>query len=401
MKSWIKKIFGFGLASFFGDFNHEMTISLIPILVAQFVGPARAPLFLGFISSLSDACASLVRLISGFLTDRLPRKKPLIVIGYAITAVFSTMTGFANSIWTVFLCRVLSFSGSGLREPPRDAIIATIIEPAYYGRAFGLRSAMDTFGGLIGPLVAFVCLGFLSMRGIFVLSFVPGLLAVLAILFLTNDPVITKKHTRHPSALWQDFFSLPPLFMLFLGILFIFDLSNFSKLLLLSRAQEVLSANPGFSSSWLVILYAFFNITRALGELFIGLLSDYVNRIVLLSLVGCGMFVILAFLLIASKASFLYYLLIFGIAGISTSTVMTLKKACAADMLPPQIRGLGYGTLQASEGFASLISSAVIGFLWVHYAPLVGFSYAIVLSLTAMILLFIFGLLHGARNQPI
>lgn len=399
MKSWIKKIFGFGLASFFGDFNHEMTISLIPILVAQFVGPTRAPLFLGLISSLSDACASLMRLISGFLTDRLLRKKPLIVIGYAITALFSTMTGFAHSIWTVLLYRVLSFSGSGLREPPRDAIIATIIEPKYYGRAFGLRSAMDTLGGLIGPLVAFVCLGFFSMQGIFVLSFVPGLLAVLAIVFLTNDLNTSKKTTHHPLLLWQEIVALPRRFILFLGILFIFDLSNFSKLLLLSRAQEILSANPGFSSPWLVFLYAFFNIIRAIGELFIGLLSDYVNRIILLSIVGCGMFGVIPFLLIAPTASFLYYLLIFGIAGISTAAVLTLKKACAADMLPPQVRGLGYGTLQATQGFASLISSAIIGFLWVHYSPFIGFSYAIVLSLTATLSLFIFGLLHGATKH--
>lgn len=398
MKSWIKKIFGFGLASFFGDFSHEMTISLVPILVAQFVGSARAPLFLGFISSLGDACASLMRLISGFLTDRVSRKKPLMVIGYALAAVFSTLTGFAHSIWTVALYRVLSFVGSGLREPPRDAIIATIIEPEYYGRAFGLRSAMDTFGGLIGPLIAFICLGVFSMRGIFVLSFVPGFCAVLAILFLTSDPYTPKKQTGASSLWWHEIGALPRTFMLFLGILFIFDLSAFNKLLLLSRAQEVLSSNPLFSSAWLVILYAFFNATRACGELLIGLLSDYVNRIVLLSLCGCGLFVVEAFLLIAATASFSYYLLIFGIAGIRTAAVLTLKKACAADMLPPQVRGLGYGTLQASEGFASLISSSAIGFLWVHYSPLVGFSYAIMLSLTAMFMLFAFGLWYGVRR---
>src|SRR5205085_2756896 len=121
-----------------------MTISLIPVLVAQFVGAAQAPLFLGIISSACDAFASFLRLIAGFLTDRLPRKKPLIMFGYGIAAIFTSLTGFTRSIGGILLCRILSFTGSGLREPPRDALIATIIEPAEYGRAFGLRNAMDT-----------------------------------------------------------------------------------------------------------------------------------------------------------------------------------------------------------------------------------------------------------------
>src|SRR5579872_1863495 len=117
MKRWIKNIFGFGLASFFGDFSHEMTISLVPVLVTQFVGPALAPFYLGIIASISDAFASFLRIIAGFLTDRLPRKKPLIMFGYGIAALFSTLVGFAHSILQILLYRMLSFAGSGLREP--------------------------------------------------------------------------------------------------------------------------------------------------------------------------------------------------------------------------------------------------------------------------------------------
>ncbi len=394
MKSWVKKIFGFGLASFFGDFSQEMTISLVPILVAQFVGAAQAPFFLGIISSVSDGFASFLRLVSGFLSDRISHKKPLIMLGYGMSALFSTLVGFSHSIGGVLCYRMLSFTGSGLREPPRDALIASTVEPAYYGRAFGLKNAMDTFGSLVGPLVAFMIVGMVSMRSVFVLSFIPGILAVFAILFLTKDVSLPKKTMRIPPTFWNDFLLLPRRFVIFLIILFIFDLSVFNKLLLLSRAQEMLTGDQGSVAKWLVLLYAFFNFTRACAEFLIGLLSDYINRIVLLAFLGCGILAGVGFLLITPHPSLLYCILIFVLFGISTAAITTLKKACAADMLPAEIRGFGYGTMQASEGFAALISSALIGFLWTRYSALLGFSYVIVLSLTAMVLLLAFGLMQ-------
>lgn len=394
MKTWIKKIFGFGLASFLCDLSHEMTISLIPILVAQFAGAAQAPLFLGVISSIGDAFASFLRLTSGFLSDRLSRKKPLIMLGYGISALFSTLIGFAHSIWTLLLYRMLSFAGSGLREPPRDALIATIVEPENYGRAFGLKSAMDTLGSLAGPLVAFACMNILSLREIFVASFIPGILAVFAILFFTHDVYIPQKKTALSPTLWHDLHMLPRPFMLFLGIVFIFDLSCFNKLLLISRAHEILAMNTGTIAQWLVLLYALFNLIRACSEFLIGYLSDYINRILLLSFFGCGTFAGTAFLLITPHASFTYCCIIFALSGISAAAMTTLKKACAADMLPVEIRGLGYGVLQAGEGIAAIFSSSLIGFLWTQYSPLLGFSYAITLSLTAMVLLIIFSMLR-------
>lgn len=387
--SWIKKIFGFGLASFLSDFSHEMTISLIPVLVAQFVGAAQAPLYLGIISSVSDAFASFLRLIAGYLTDILPRKKPLIMLGYGMSALFSALVGFTHSISGLLACRMLSFAGSGLREPSRDAVIATIIEPENYGRAFGLRNAMDTLGSLVGPLVAFVCIGIVSTRSIFLLSFIPGILAVAAILFLTQDVPITKKTTKISPTFWNDFVLLPRPFVIFLTVMFIFDVASFNKLLLLSRTQEILAGSHYSSAQWLVLLYVFFNSARACSEFMIGLLSDYINRIFLLALLGCATLAVVALLLITPHASFAYCAGICALAGVSAAAVLTLKKACAADMLPADIRGFGYGVLQASEGFASLISSALVGFLWSHYSPTLGFLYVMVLSSIATVLLLV------------
>lgn len=372
MKTWIKKVYGFGIASFLSDFSHEMTVSLVPILVAQLVGLTQAPFFLG--------------IISGFLSDRLPRKKPLIAIGYGISAVFSTLVGFTNSIWGILVYRILSFTGSGLCEPPRDTLIAATVGSKNYGRAFGLKNAMDTLGSLIGPLVAFICAGIISIDGIFILSFIPGILVVFAILFLTNDVQVSKKNYHNSRHYWEDFLLLPRKFIIFLSILFIFELSSFNKLLLLTRTQQILMHQNNIAQS-LVLLYAIFNGIRAFSEFIIGLVSDYINRILLLAFLGCTPFALVAFLLILPQASFTYCAFIFGLAGIGTAALTTLTKACTADMLPSDIRGLGYGTLQASEGVANLFSNIFIGFLWTRYSAFIGFSYIIIISFISMGLL--------------
>jgi MFS family permease len=391
MKTWIKKVFGFGLASFLSDFSHEMTVSLIPALVSGFVGPTQAPFVLGVISSTTDAFASFLRLFSGYISDKISHKKPLIAIGYGISAIFSTVTGFANSALQLLVYRTLSFTGSALREPPRDALIAASVEPKYYGRAFGLQRAMDTMGSLVGPLVAFVASSYLlfSPQSIFILSFIPGICAVFAIVFLTQDLVINARIKRMLIDWPNDIRLLPGSYYALLVIFFIFDLGNINKLLLLMRAQEILSYSHVNTVPIIVLLYAIYNATRAISEFLIGLLSDYINRQLLLALFGFAVLAIVSWLLMAASASLLYCAFLFFLGGISMAATTTLKKAIIADIIPADIRGCGFGMLQASEGFASLFSSALIGFLWTHYSVKLAFGYSMFLSTCATFLMLI------------
>lgn len=398
MNNWVYQVAGFGLASFLSDFNHEMTVSFIPTVVAQFVDAAQIPFYLGVIASITDACAAFLRLGSGFVSDRLSRKKPLIAFGYACSAIFSSLTGFAQSLMQVTLFRVLSFTGSSLREPPRDALIAASVAPAYYGRAFGLKNAMDTLGSLVGPLVAFACASFFSVKQIFLASAIPGLLAVAAIIWLTQDVPVKPEYQKRirMRSIIQDIRELPHTFTLFVAILFVFEIGCFNKLLLLARAQQMLQTDGSSNAAHLVVLlYALFNLTRAVSEYALGVLGDYGSKFLLLALCGCGLFAGCSLMMIKSHASWWYCAIIFMLAAVSTAARSTLKTACAAHMLPADIRAFGYGVLQACEGIATLISSALIGFLWTHYSALLGFSYAVVLSLVAMVLLLIFA--YGNR----
>lgn len=394
MKAWIKKVFGFGIASFLSDASHEMTVSLIPVIVAQFIAPPQLPFILGIIASITGALGSFLRLFAGFAADITSRKKPLIALGYALSAIFSTLTGFAHSLWAVLLYRILSFTGSGLREPPRDALIAASVSAENYGRAFGFKNAMDTTGSLVGPLVALALASTFSTKSIFMLSIIPGIAAVAAIIFLTQEipskdvPTALKK-----KGFFQHLTLLPESFIWFLAIIFIFELSFFDKLLILARAQEILIVNHASLAPSLILMYAIFNISRALSEFIIGLISDYINRLPLLAFFGCFIFSVTALLLTAQHASYSYCSFIFAVAGLSTAAITTLKKACAADMLPEEIRGLGYGSMSAMSGIATLISSSVVGLLWTIYSPAWAFSYVMALSTCSTILLIFYWLL--------
>ncbi len=194
---------------------------------------------------------------------------------------------------------------------------------------------------------------------------------------------------------WQDIKMLPRSFLIFLVIVFIFDVGSFNKLLLIARAQEILQTGSiARSAQLIVLLYAIFNSVRSCAEFILGLVSDYINRSVLLAIVGCGTLAITAWLLMIPHASLSYCALIFALSAMSTAPVTTLKKACAADMLPTPIRGLGFGLLQAGEGFASLVANILIGSLWTYYSVVLAFSYVVVLSLLAMVLLLCFGIYY-------
>lgn len=394
MKTWIKKVLGFGVASFLADLSHEMTISFIPLLVNQLVPVGQGPYFLGIIASISEFSASIIRLCSGYLTDVIAHKKILIVLGYGIAAVFSTLVGFVHSIRMILVCRIGSFVGSGLREPPRDAIIAATVDAKNYGRAFGLRSALDTFGSLLGPLVALLCMRYMSMQTIFLVSFIPGFLAVLVIIFFTQDMIITHKPLDRSISFWQRLWLLPRPFVIFLGIVIIFEIGSFNKLLLLARTQEILALSYERVAFLVVMLYALFNLTRAISELCIGWLSDYVNKFVLLALLGFGTFGLVGYLLMVPQASLVYCAGVFMMYGISTATLLTLKKVCVASMVPENMLGMGYGVMQATQGMSGLISNILIGFLWTWYSSWLAFGFVMMISCVAMVFLVIFGLIH-------
>lgn len=390
MKSWLNRnMIGFCSASFFGDWCHEMGTGILPMFVAQLVGPAYAPIALGTIQGVADAGATVTKLLSGWLADRVPFYRPFLIVGYGGAGIFLALIGTAHSIAMVFLYKVGAWFVKGIREPMRDTWIAKIVPPMFYGRAFGLQRAWDTLGALIGPITAFFLLKMnFSLSSIFLLSGIPALFSVLSIVFLTREDR-RERSTAHALHFVERIKSLPSNFHYFLWVMFLFGMGNFNAALLIYRVQDLLGQEQSFmvATTSGILLYAFFNIIRACSEFGMGSLSDYVNRKMLLAVFGFGFFGITAIGFMAQTTNLWFWLIFFGCAGLSAGTVKALEKAHAAYILPESVRGTGMGLLQSVDGVGDLVSSIMVGVLWSTIAPSAGLIYAAILSFVAMGLL--------------
>ena len=273
----------------------------------------------------------------------------------------------------------------------RDTWLAKIVSPAIYGRAFGLQRAWDTVGALVGPLCVFALLRMnYSLSSIFFFSAIPGFFSVLSIMFLTSEENRERK-LENIIHFTEQIKMLPPQFVSFLMIMFVFGLGNFHQALLIYRVQMLFGHEQSFivATASGVLLYAFFNIIRAMSEFGIGTLSDYVNRKLLLAVFGFGFFGITAIGFMVQTTQVWFWLIFFGCAGLSAGAVKALEKAHAAYILPESVRGMGMGLLQAVDGIGDLVSSLVVGALWSWISPLAGFAYAVALSFAALALFLI------------
>jgi len=379
-----------GLTSFFSDASHEMTTAVLPTFLVNLVGNALAPQLLGIISGLSDAASSFVKIFSGWISDRIKKRKGLMVVGYAATGLFAGLTGFATTWIGALFYRTFAWMGRGLREPPRDALIADSVLPAYYGRAFGFHRAMDTLGAIVAPLFVFFALSHVGVKNIFLISFIPGIIAVLVVVLLTRESPQDGKQPQS-AGFWKDIASLPKSYRLFLLVMFVFGIGNFNRTLLLLRTQEVLTPISGLmiAGSISVLLYAFRNVIQAAADYIIGHLSDMFGRKALLAFFGFFIFGIMCLGLAYPIPTLWFFVLMFAMSGISAAAYTALEKAYAADLLPSHLRGTGYGVLQTIDGIGDFASSFMVGFLWSAISPASGFVYAAVLSGVSAIALLI------------
>jgi len=387
--SWLNKnVFGTGPTSFFSDASHEMTTAVLPAFLVGLVGNTLAPQILGIISGLSDAAASFIKIFSGWISDKIKKRKGLIVAGYAATGFFAGLTGFATHWIGALFYRTFAWVGRGLREPPRDALIADSVSPAYYGRAFGFHRAMDTLGAIAGPLFVFLALAHFGVKNIFLFSFIPGSLAVITIALLTKEKSEDSK--QQSRGFWKDVASLPSSFRFFLLVMFIFGIGNFNRTLLLLRAQNVLTPAVGLAiaGGLSVLLYTLRNVFQAIADYVVGYLSDFLGRKLLLAFLGFFVFGLMSLGFAFPIPALWFFILLFALSGISAATYTALEKAYAADLLPSHLRGTGYGVLQTIDGIGDFISSFTVGFLWSAISPASGFIYAAVLSVASAVLLF-------------
>ena len=366
-----------GLTSFFTDIASEMVYPLIPFFLTSVLG--ASPAVLGLIEGVAESVASILKVFSGYISDKLKKRKFLAISGYSSSAVGKFLLYIANSWGFVFAGRIVDRLGKGIRTAPRDALIADSIDPAKKGTAFGLHRAMDTSGAVIGVLLAYFF--FTHYVGeyseVFLWSLVPAAIGV-ALLFLSREKKVEAAARKAPSFKWKV---LPRKLQLFLIVSFIFTLGNSSNTFLLLRSKDI-----GFTPASAILLYLVYNVVYGAVSYPAGRLSDRIGRKQLL--VAGFVFYALVYLGFAfvsgpQHAWFLWGL--FGVYGLYSGFTEGVEKALVADMAPAEVRATAIGLHAMILGIGLFPASFIAGELWEHLSPSAAFYFGSGMGIIAAI----------------
>jgi MFS family permease len=382
---WLNRnIFAMGLTSFFSDFGHEMATAILPAFLVSVGGSAA---LLGLIEGIADASISGMKLLSGWYSDYIGKRKPFAMIGYFLTAIGVGSLSLALSWPHVLLSRVVAWLGRGTREPPRDALLVDSTKPQFYGRVFGFHRAMDTLGAIAGPAIAIILIKSLALRSIFLIALIPSALAFLTVVLLVRE--VRSSGQEAKPHLFASIRGLPRDFRLFLVAVGTFGLGNFADSLLILRATEMLSPVKGAIAavSLAVLLYTIHNMLYAAASFPIGVVADRFGKKTILAF-GYLLTGISVIGFIFNTGNLAYLGLFFILAGVAIAITDALERTVAADLLPEDLRGTGYGTLATVNGVGDFVSSSLVGFLWSAVSPLVGFGYSAVLTISGAGVLF-------------
>lgn len=377
-KDWMNRnVLGTGLTSLFSDMGHEMVTSMLPGILASLGAPAIA---LGVVEGVSDLASSVLKFWAGWFTDQpsgRPYRKAIVVTGYLATA-FKAAIAFATTWPQVLVIRILGWAGRGARGPLRDAILTDSVTPVTYGRAFGFHRSMDTLGAIVGPLLVALLLPRLGLSNVLMLSLVPGLLSVFSFWGLVTDrhAEITRSHPFLKAAS-----HLPRSFLVYVATVGVFGLGNFAHTFLILRATEVLAPQIGHvaASATAIALYTLHNVLYAAGSFPIGILADRIGKRGLLA-VGYALFALMAVGFATLKLTLGTLIPLFVLAGLYIGIVDATEPSLAAELMPEDSRGAGFGLLGGVNGFGDLVASVVVGFIWTRWSPSAAFWYAAVVT---------------------
>jgi MFS family permease len=400
MPRWLNRtVVGVGLASLLADVGYEMATAILPGFVLA-ISLAAAPAVVGIMDGVADLLANLAKLGSGWLGDRLGRRKPFVVAGYGITGSAYGLWALAAGWPLLVLGKVLAWFGKGVRGPLRNAILADAIEPQDRGKAFGLHRAADTVGAVIGPLCGAAALRLLQplypdspdvpFRWVFLLTLIPGLSAAVAFLFLVRERPRTSE--ARPNSFRAAIAELPPGFRRYLVGVGVFGIGDFSRSLLILAAAVLLTPTYGAvrAAEIAALLYAWHNACQALAAFPVGWLGDAIGRrgiLVVGYFLGAAVSASLAVAIAWDVASWPVLAAIFLASGIYIAVEESLEAALTADLVPnPSIRGTAYGVLGVVNGVGDFAASALVGGLWL-ISPDLGFVVSAALMLLGAVVL--------------
>lgn len=375
-----RNTFLLALASLFADISTEMLYPVLPIFLTQTLKASGS--VVGLVQGVAEATQNIVQGFSGWLSDKLQKRKPIAVAGYVLAALSKPLMGIATIWQGVFVGRFLDRLGAGARTAPRDALIASSVDEENRGKAFGLEGIGDNAGAFLGPLVAVVLLIALQVdiRWVFYLALIPGLLAVLMILLVKERPAPVTAKSKIDLSLRQ----FPRPYWKYLLATALFGIGNSSNSFLILQTKDL-----GASLKATILIYAAFNLVAALISYPAGFLSDRWGRRNVLLLSFLIFFV--AYLGFALTRNVVIIAMLFAAYGLYQGIFRAVGKALATDFVPERLHASGIGWYNTTVGLMGLVASVVAGLLWDHVSHaavfLYGAAFAIVGSIGLLALL--------------
>jgi len=377
-----------GWTSLFTDAATEMIYPLLPVYLSGVLGASAVSL--GIIEGVAEGVNSLLKVISGYWSDRVSRRRPIVIGGYALSSIARPFIAITTSWPQVLLIRALDRVGKGIRGAPRDVLLARFATPTTRGRIYGFHRAMDHSGAIVGPLLATVILLFApeQYRLLFGLTVVPGAIAVVLLFFVdesaaieprTTAPLTTEARPAEPA----NYRRLPRRVVALLGVLLVFGLGNSADAFLLLRLSDALGG-----ATYVPLLWSAIHVVKASLSTWGGGLSDRFGRKrMIISGWMIYALVYFGFAMSTSAAAFISWFLFYGVYF---ALAEGAEKALVADLTPADRRGAAFGWYNAVTGIGALIASVLFGELYEHFgAPVAFMTGAALAGVAAVLLLFI------------
>ena len=396
-----KNVFVLGLVSFFTDISSEMLYPIIPIFLTAVL---NAPMsIVGLIEGIAESTASILKVVSGWLSDRSGKRKPFVIYGYSLSTIAKPLLALAATWHFVLAARFLDRFGKGLRTSARDALIADSTEIEFRGKAFGFHRALDTVGAVFGPLLALLLLYYLdgNYRTIFLIAFIPALISVILLFLYVSEKKGEKKVgvSFKLSEFSHDF-------KIFLLINIVFAIGNSSNVFLILRTKNIFESFGGVPSvissifgsmgitAIVVLTYVAYNITYSLASMPAGILSDRIGR----RNVMVGGFLIFSLVYLGFALVNRGYIvwILFAVYGFYMAMTDGVSKAYAVDLVPAEKRGTAIGLYYTAIGLMALMSSIIAGLLWDHVGVSAPFLFGGMMAIIAAVMMVV---LLPKRNQ--
>jgi MFS family permease len=368
-----------GLVSLFTDLSSQMVFPVVPLFLLSLGASAWV---VGLVEGAAETTASLLKVFSGYWSDKVKRRKPFVLGGYSLSSLTKPLFAFAQTWPFVLFFRVLERVGKGIRDAPRDAIIAESVDVSIRGKAYGFQRAMDGVGSFSGAIIAVILLPLFGYRELFLIAFFPGLLAIVCILFLKEkrDMIVPQKRPATPFRV--SIKKLPRNLQIFIFVSSLFALANFGYAFMILKAKNI-----GYSDTTALILYVLFYVVYTIFTTPAGILSDKIGRKPVL---------VLGYLFFAATSVCLLFtfalpllVFVFILYGIFFGLIDGVQRAFVVDLAPADLKGTALGTFHTVTGLIALPAGLIAGALWDSISPEATFLFALGLSICAL-LLFVF-----------